>query len=89
MEAQTKKELTVAVGFVIFTVLISGVGAWTGEIHGRVVCDVCGDSAVGPEDHVLEELSSIDQQAYQHTAFENSRSMYIFILRLQYELRFN
>ncbi|KAM2647690.1 hypothetical protein TB1_000910 [Malus domestica] len=36
MEALTKKELTVAVGFVIFTVVISGVGAWTGEIHGRV-----------------------------------------------------
>ncbi|CAL9748024.1 unnamed protein product [Musa acuminata subsp. burmannicoides] len=27
--------------------------AWTGEIRGRVVCDVCGDSSVGPEDHVL------------------------------------
>ncbi|KAI8557611.1 hypothetical protein RHMOL_Rhmol04G0023200 [Rhododendron molle] len=34
--------------------LISGVRAWTGEIHGRVVCDVCGDSSIGPEDHVLE-----------------------------------
>ncbi|KAM1746349.1 hypothetical protein ACFX11_012988 [Malus domestica] len=52
MEALTKNELTVAVGFVIFTVVISGVGAWTGEIHGRV--DVCGDSVVEPEDHVLE-----------------------------------
>ncbi|TKY46856.1 Pollen Ole e 1 allergen/extensin [Spatholobus suberectus] len=31
-----------------------GVSAWTGEIHGRVVCDVCGDSSLGPEDHVLE-----------------------------------
>ncbi|EMS59426.1 hypothetical protein TRIUR3_26793 [Triticum urartu] len=28
--------------------------AWTGEIRGRVVCDVCADSAIGPEDHVLE-----------------------------------
>ncbi|KAE9456558.1 hypothetical protein C3L33_11594, partial [Rhododendron williamsianum] len=37
--------------------LISGVRAWTGEIHGRVVCDVCGDSSIGPEDHVLEGLS--------------------------------
>lgn len=53
MGAQQKKQL-VTVGLVIFTVFISGVGAWTGEIHGRVVCDVCGDSAVGPEDHVLE-----------------------------------
>jgi hypothetical protein len=32
----------------------SGVGAWTGEIRGRVVCDVCADSSIGPEDHVLE-----------------------------------
>ncbi|KAM1216589.1 hypothetical protein ACFX2J_012855 [Malus domestica] len=52
MEALTKNELTVAVGFVIFTVVIYGVGAWTGEMHGRV--DVCGDSVVEPEDHVLE-----------------------------------
>lgn len=28
--------------------------AWTGEIRGRVVCDVCGDSSIGPEDHVLQ-----------------------------------
>lgn len=34
--------------------LIRSSRAWTGEIHGRVVCDVCGDSTVGPEDHVLE-----------------------------------
>lgn len=34
-----------------------GVSAWTGEIHGRVVCDVCGDSSLGPEDHVLEGIS--------------------------------
>lgn len=32
----------------------SGVRAWTGEIHGRVICDVCGDSLIGPEDHVVE-----------------------------------
>ncbi|KAM2299832.1 hypothetical protein ACFXTI_001631 [Malus domestica] len=52
MEALTKKELTVTVGFVIFIVVISSVGAWTGEIHGRV--DVCGDSAIGLEYHILE-----------------------------------
>jgi hypothetical protein len=28
--------------------------AWTGEIRGNVVCDVCGDAAIGPEDHALE-----------------------------------
>lgn len=36
----------------------SGVRAWTGEIHGRVFCDVCGDSSIGPEDHPLEGKSS-------------------------------
>jgi hypothetical protein len=30
--------------------------AWTGEIRGHVVCDVCGDAAIGPEDHVLEGI---------------------------------
>ncbi|PRQ31746.1 hypothetical protein RchiOBHm_Chr5g0038871 [Rosa chinensis] len=53
MEAEMNKKKP-AVGLVIFTVFISGIGAWTGEIHGRVICDVCGDSALGPEDHVLE-----------------------------------
>jgi hypothetical protein len=32
--------------------------AWTGEIRGRVVCDVCGDAAIGPEDHALEGQSA-------------------------------
>lgn len=32
--------------------------AWTGEIRGRVVCDVCGDSSIGPEDHALEGESA-------------------------------
>ncbi|CDY17281.1 BnaA10g09150D [Brassica napus] len=35
------------------------VDAWTGEIRGRVVCDVCADSSIGPEDHVLEVCSSL------------------------------
>lgn len=30
------------------------VGAWTGEVNGRVVCDLCGDASVGPEDQPLE-----------------------------------
>ncbi|KAE8680211.1 putative BED zinc finger,hAT family dimerization domain [Hibiscus syriacus] len=34
--------------------LISSVKSWTGEIHDRVVCDVCADSSIGPEGHVLE-----------------------------------
>jgi len=45
--------------FLLSAILVSGVKAWTSEIHGRVVCDVCGDSSVGPEDKVLEGLSLI------------------------------
>lgn len=43
-------------GLFVMTAILnnSGVGAWTGEIRGRVVCDVCADSSIGPEDHVLE-----------------------------------
>ncbi|XP_068311620.1 uncharacterized protein [Pyrus communis] len=83
MEAQTmKKELAVAVALVLFTVLISGVGAWTGEIHGRVVCDVCGDSAVGPEDHVLEgaEVAVLcitkSGEVLNYQAFTNDKGVY-------------
>lgn len=53
MELEEEKN-KLAVVFLVFTVLISGIGAWTGEIHGRVICDVCGDSALGPEDHILQ-----------------------------------
>lgn len=43
-------------GLFVMTAILkgSGVDAWTGEIRGRVVCDVCADSSIGPEDHVLE-----------------------------------
>jgi hypothetical protein len=42
-------------GLILFLFLFCGSAqAWTGEIRGRVVCDVCSDSSVGPEDHVLE-----------------------------------
>lgn len=42
-------------GVLVLVVLLCGAAeGWTGEIHGRVVCDVCGDSSIGPEDHVLE-----------------------------------
>ena len=55
MESKTKN---LVLGFVVLAVfLISGVKSWTGEIHGRVVCDVCADSSIGPEDHVLEGSS--------------------------------
>ncbi|KAJ7960739.1 Pollen Ole e 1 allergen and extensin family protein [Quillaja saponaria] len=51
MEAQGRK---LVMGLILFTIFLSGATAWTGEIHGRVVCDVCGDSSIGPEDHILE-----------------------------------
>lgn len=47
-----EKQKTV-MGFILLLFVV-GVRAWTGEIHGRVVCDVCGDSSLGPEDHVVE-----------------------------------
>ena len=52
MDSQLRK--LVAGLFLLSAIFVSGVKAWTGEIHGRVVCDVCGDSSIGPEDHVLE-----------------------------------
>uniref|UniRef100_A0A7N0TYB3 Pollen Ole e 1 allergen and extensin family protein n=1 Tax=Kalanchoe fedtschenkoi TaxID=63787 RepID=A0A7N0TYB3_KALFE len=42
------------VSFILWTIFVYGATAWTGEIRGRVVCDVCGDSSIGPEDHILE-----------------------------------
>jgi hypothetical protein len=38
----------------LLSVFCGSAQAWTGEIRGRVVCDVCADSSVGPEDHALE-----------------------------------
>ncbi|CAF2088907.1 unnamed protein product [Brassica rapa] len=35
----------------------SAVDSWTGEIRRRVVCDVCADSSIRPDDHVLEAVS--------------------------------
>ncbi|CAI0437167.1 unnamed protein product [Linum tenue] len=59
-----------------------GVGAWTGEIHGRVVCDVCGDSSIGPEDHVLEgaEVAVLcitkPGEVVNYQAFTNAKGVY-------------
>ncbi|XP_010545214.1 PREDICTED: uncharacterized protein LOC104817659 [Tarenaya hassleriana] len=59
-----------------------GVGAWTGEIRGRVVCDVCGDSSIGPEDHVLEgaEVAVLcitkSGEVVNYQAFTNSKGVY-------------
>uniref|UniRef100_A0ACD5ZHN9 Uncharacterized protein n=1 Tax=Avena sativa TaxID=4498 RepID=A0ACD5ZHN9_AVESA len=56
--------------------------AWTGEIHGRVVCDVCADSAIGPEDHVLKgaEVAVLcitkSGEVINYQAFTNSKGIY-------------
>ncbi|XP_047075538.1 uncharacterized protein LOC124685250 [Lolium rigidum] len=56
--------------------------AWTGEIRGRVVCDVCADSAIGPEDHILEgaEVAVLcitkSGEVINYQAFTNSKGIY-------------
>ncbi|KMZ61720.1 Pollen ole e 1 allergen and extensin family protein [Zostera marina] len=58
------------------------VDAWTGEIRGRVVCDVCGDSSIGPEDHFLEgaEVAVLcitkSGEVVNYQAFTNSKGIY-------------
>ncbi|KAK6946874.1 hypothetical protein RJ641_000347 [Dillenia turbinata] len=65
-----------------FAICGHGVKAWTGEIHGRVVCDVCGDSSVGPEDHVLEgaEVAVLcitkSGEVLNYQAFTDSKGLY-------------
>jgi hypothetical protein len=53
--ARPRWPLLLKMGVVLaFLVAAPAAEAWTGEIRGRVVCDVCGDAAIGPEDHALE-----------------------------------
>ncbi|PNX91098.1 hypothetical protein L195_g047227, partial [Trifolium pratense] len=54
MEGMKQKMMVVDLMVLLMMLFALGASAWTGEIHGRVVCDVCGDSSLGPEDHVLE-----------------------------------
>ncbi|KAM7251087.1 hypothetical protein ACFE04_022970 [Oxalis oulophora] len=54
ISSSSKLSLMVMVMVMFMFVFVFGVRGWTGEIRGRVVCDVCGDSSVGPEDHVLQ-----------------------------------
>ncbi|KAL9441549.1 hypothetical protein AB3S75_020112 [Citrus x aurantiifolia] len=83
MESQKKKLVMGFFGFVLTTMFVaSSVEAWTGEIHGRVVCDVCGDSSIGPEDHVLEgaEVAVLcitkSGEVLNYQAFTNAKGMY-------------
>ncbi|XP_016464266.2 uncharacterized protein LOC107787212 [Nicotiana tabacum] len=79
MESKWRKILTLLYTAMILT---HGVRAWTGEIHGRVVCDVCADSSIGPEDHVLEgaEVAVLcitkSGEVLNYQAFTNSRGIY-------------
>ena len=62
MARATTKSRHILLDFKIYTLIllllmIPGTIAWTGEIRGRIVCDVCGDSSIGPEDHVLEGIA--------------------------------
>nr|DAD20531.1 TPA_asm: hypothetical protein HUJ06_021994 [Nelumbo nucifera] len=63
-----------------FLMILSGVRSWTGEIRGRVVCDVCGDSTIGPEDHVLEEVAVLcitkSGEVLNYQAFTNAKGIY-------------
>ncbi|KAL5077525.1 hypothetical protein RYX36_016509 [Vicia faba] len=61
---------------------VLGASGWTGEIHGRVVCDICGDSSLGPEDHVLEgaEVAVLcitkSGEVLNYQAFTNAKGIY-------------
>ncbi|KAK1260571.1 hypothetical protein QJS04_geneDACA018063 [Acorus gramineus] len=68
--------------FTVFLLFLSSVQAWTGEIHGKVVCDVCGDSSFGPEDIPLEgaEVAVLcitkSGDVINYQAFANSKGVY-------------
>ncbi|XP_058072533.1 uncharacterized protein LOC131221332 [Magnolia sinica] len=73
--------MIVVVGLSLF-LLLSRASAWTGEIHGRVVCDVCGDSYIGPEDHALEgaEVAVLcitkSMEVLNYQAFTDAKGIY-------------
>lgn len=66
----------------VFLFLACAAESWTGEIHGRVVCDVCGDSSIGPEDHPLEGAEAAvlcitkSGEVLNYQAFTNSKGIY-------------
>ncbi|KAL9265061.1 hypothetical protein AKJ16_DCAP11610 [Drosera capensis] len=84
-QSSTKLHLSLHIVFLFTAILLlssSSVLAWTGEIHGRVVCDVCGDSSIGPEDHLLEgaEVAVLcitkSGVVLNYQAFTNSKGVY-------------
>ncbi|CDP05768.1 unnamed protein product [Coffea canephora] len=83
METDSRKLPFILTIIAVLALLYSdAVRAWTGEIHGRVVCDVCGDSSVGPEDHVLAgaEVAVLcitkSGEVLNYQAFTNSNGVY-------------
>ncbi|PSS06145.1 Major pollen allergen Ole e like [Actinidia chinensis var. chinensis] len=76
------KQLAITLSLSVILIMLTGARAWTGEIHGRVVCDVCGDSSIGPEDHVLQgaEVAVLcitkSGEVLNYQAFTNSKGIY-------------
>ncbi|XP_028100634.1 uncharacterized protein LOC114299996 [Camellia sinensis] len=74
--------LSLSLSTILLLMMCGGVRAWTGEIHGRVVCDVCGDSSIGPEDHALEGAEVVvlcitkSGEVLNYQAFTNSKGIY-------------
>lgn len=81
MEIVELRKVLVSV-YIWIIMMMVGVKAWTGEINGRVVCDVCGDASIGPEDHVLEgaEVAVLcitkSGEVLNYQAFTNSKGIY-------------
>jgi len=56
--------------------------AWTGQINGRVFCDVCADGSMGPEDYFLEgaEVAVLcltkSGEVLNYQAFTNSKGTF-------------
>lgn len=67
--------------YVWIIIMMVGVKAWTGEINGRVVCDVCGDASIGPEDHVLQGLH-FTNSPFSHPIFH----VFVFLYMIYYGL---
>ncbi|XP_057460829.1 uncharacterized protein LOC130751285 [Actinidia eriantha] len=76
------KQLAITLSLYVILIMLTGARAWTGEIHGRVICDVCGDSSIGPEDHVLQgaEVAVLcitkSGEVLNYQAFTNLKGIY-------------
>ncbi|KAH6797637.1 Pollen Ole e 1 allergen and extensin family protein [Perilla frutescens var. hirtella] len=53
------------------TLMANGVTSWTGEIHNRVVCDVCADSSIGAEVGITKSGDVLNYQT-----FTNAKGIY-------------